>query len=78
MASYETYKSLPAAMLTEMQNEFATCLREIVTAGKSYMINNRSYTRADMKEVSEQLEAINTAISLQSGTTRKFASARHY
>jgi hypothetical protein len=58
---------LDLATLQEMQTEWKACLTAIATAHQSYSIAGRSFTRADLKQVSEMVSEIAYAIQAKSG-----------
>lgn len=59
---------LDLATLTAMQTQWTACLAAIATAHQSYSIAGRSFTRANLAEVSQTVGEIAYAISRKNGT----------
>lgn len=51
-----------------MQTEWQACLSAIATAHQSYSIAGRTFTRADLSEVSKMVSEIAYAVKLAGGT----------
>lgn len=58
---------LDLTILQTMQIEWLACLSSIATGQQSYSIAGRTFTRANLKEVSETVSEIAYAIKLNSG-----------
>lgn len=58
-------------MLTEWQ----TCLSAIATAHQSYSIGGRSFTRANLTEVSNMVAELSYAVELNGGTVHRVVYA---
>lgn len=61
------FVNLDAATLATMKTEWLACLSAIATAHQSYSIAGRTFTRANLKEVSNMLGEISYAQKLLSG-----------
>lgn len=59
-------------MLTDWKN----CLTAIATAGQSYSISGRTFTRANIAEVAQMVMEITAAINYNSGTRTTQVYAR--
>ena len=66
---------LTAAQLATLQTEWLACLSAIATAHQSYQIAGRSYTRANLPEVTKVLGQIGFAIQATDGTLIRFTRA---
>lgn len=67
----KAFFGLPLATLQELQNDFLACLKTIAVAGASYSIAGRSFTRANLAEVSQTIKEIQAAIESATGTRTK-------
>lgn len=56
------FVGLPAATLATMLTEWQACLSAIATAHQSYSLAGRTFTRANLAEVSKMVAEINHAI----------------
>jgi hypothetical protein len=63
----KSFFGLPLATLQELQTDFVACLKTIAVAGSSYSIAGRSFTRANLSEVSQTIKELQAAIDSQSG-----------
>ena len=68
MAIKGTFFGLPLATLQTMQTQWLACLTGIATAGQSYQIAGRQFTRADLAEVKDTIAELQAAIDRASGT----------
>jgi hypothetical protein len=68
MAIKGTFYGLPLATLQSLQTQFTACLVGIATAGQSYQIAGRQFTRADLAEVKDTIAELQSAIDRASGT----------
>jgi len=59
---------LPLATLTSLRDKYVTCLEAIAVAGSSYSIAGRSFSRANLGEVSSTIAELTLAIQNLSGT----------
>jgi hypothetical protein len=61
--------------LNTLLTNYTACLNAIATAGASYTIANRQFTRANLGEVSQMVAEINAALvrNAGSGTTTTYA-----
>jgi hypothetical protein len=62
---------LPVATLQTMQTQWQACLTAIATAHQSYSIAGRSFTRANLAEVSSTLGEITAALNRAQGTVQQ-------
>jgi len=62
------FVGLPLATLTSLRDKYVTCLEAIAVAGASYSIAGRSFSRANLKEVTDTIAELNLAIRKASGT----------
>lgn len=62
---------LDLASLQAMQVDWMACLKAIAVANQSYSIAGRSFTRAQLSEVSDTLAEIAFAIAVKTGTTQR-------
>lgn len=60
---------LDAATLTSMQSEYIACIRAVATAGQSYSISGRAFTRANLPELNQTLAEITAALNRANGST---------
>ena len=73
MGLQKSFFGLPLATLQELQTDFTACLKAIAVAGSSYSIAGRSFTRANLGEVSQTLKELQAAIDNASGNrVRRF------
>ena len=59
---------LPLATLTSLRDKYITCLEAIAVAGSSYSIAGRSFSRANLGEVSSTIAELTLAIDSINGT----------
>ena len=71
MAQNSTFFGLPLATLQSLQEKYITCLEAIAVAGASYSIAGRSFTRANLTEVSNIIGQLQSAIEYASGSRVK-------
>jgi hypothetical protein len=71
MGLQKSFFGLPLAVLQELQTDFTACLKAIAVAGSSYSIAGRSFTRANLAEVSQTLKELQAAIDSVSGNRVK-------
>jgi len=71
MGLQKSFFGLPLAVLQELQTDFTACLKAIAVAGSSYSIAGRSFTRANLSEVSQTLKELQAAIDSASGNRVK-------
>lgn len=62
---------LSTAALQTMQTEWTACLSAIATAHQSYSIAGRSFTRANLQEVSDMVAEVAYALALKGGTVQR-------
>ena len=62
MAQNSTFFGLPLATLQSLQAKYIACLEAIAVAGASYSIAGRSFTRANLTEVSNIIGQLQSAI----------------
>lgn len=69
---------LDSATLATMLTNYTNCLNAIATAGQSYRIADREFTRPDMGEVVDMIGSIKAAQRFQSGSriTRTYTDFR--
>jgi hypothetical protein len=72
---------LPLATLTSLRDKYVTCLEAIAVAGSSYSIAGRSFSRANLGEVSSTIAELTLAIQSATGqrvrtTYAKFGPSR--
>lgn len=65
------FAALPLATLQAMLTAWLACLNAIAVAHQSYQIAGRSFTRANLSEVSDMVAEIQYAISVQQGTLQR-------
>jgi len=68
MAIQGIFFGLDLASLTALKTNYLTCLNAIAVAGQSYSISGRTFTRANLAEVSQLLAETQTAIERLNGT----------
>ena len=68
MAITGIFYGLPLATLQTMQTQWLACLAGIATAGQSYSIAGRQFTRANLSEVKDMVAELQAAIDLADGT----------
>lgn len=61
------FVSLDVDTLTAMLTEWRACLTAIATAHQQYSIAGRSFTRADLAQVSDMVAELSYALKLNSG-----------
>lgn len=61
------FTGLPTATLLDLQSKYTDCLAQIAVVGQSYSIGGRSFSFANIGEVSKLLMDINTAIARKAG-----------
>ncbi len=75
MGLQKSFFGLPLATLQELQTDFIACLKAIAIAGASYSIAGRSFTRANLAEVSQTIKELQAAIDSASGNrVKRFVS----
>jgi len=62
------FVGLPLATLTSLRDKYVTCLEAIAVAGASYSIAGRSFSRANLGEVTNTIAELNLAIRRASNT----------
>ena len=67
MGGSGAFFGLSAADLETMKAEWLACLSAIATAGQSYTIGGRTFTRPNLNEVKDMIKDINDAIDLAAG-----------
>jgi len=78
MALKKTFFGLHLATLQELLIDFTACLKAIAVAGASYSIAGRSFTRANLAEVSDTIKELQAAIDDSRGLrVKKFVTAFH-
>jgi hypothetical protein len=60
------FVGIPVATLTSLRDKYITCLEAIAVAGASYSIAGRTFSRANLAEVSDTLAELNYAILIGS------------
>jgi hypothetical protein len=76
MALKKTFFGLPLATLQELLVDFTACLKAIAVAGASYSIAGRSFTRANLAEVSDTIKELQAAIDDSRGLrVKKFVTS---
>ena len=68
MAIQGIFFSLDAATLATLKTNYVACLTAIAVAGQSYSISGRTFTRANLAEVTKTISEIQAAIDRASGT----------
>lgn len=68
MAIQGLFYGLDAATLATLKTNYLACLNAIAVAGQSYSISGRSFTRADIAEVSQMLAEVQAATDRLNGT----------
>lgn len=68
MAIQGIFFGLDLTTLTTIKDNYVTCLSAIAKAGQSYSISGRSFTRADIREVSQLIAEAQAAIDRLNGT----------
>jgi hypothetical protein len=68
MAIQGIFFGLDAATLATLQTAYTNAIVAVATAGQSYSISGRSFTRADLKALNETLAEIYAAQSRLAGT----------
>lgn len=81
MALNKSFFGLPVATLEELLNDYVACLKAIAVAGASYSIAGRSFSRANLNEVSQTVKELQAALDAANGRRIKrvvtaFASQR--
>ena len=61
------FVNLDVATLTDMLADWRACLKAIATAHQSYSIAGRSFTRADLAEVSDMVAELAYALQVNNG-----------
>ncbi len=59
---------MDAATLATMQTQWQACLAAIATAGQSYSIAGRTFSRANLAEVAQMLAEVNSALQRANGS----------
>lgn len=68
MAIEGIFFGLDSATLATLKTNYVACLNAIAVAGQSYSISGRTFTRANLKEVSAMLAEVQAAIDRAAGT----------
>ncbi len=68
MAVQGKFYGLPANVLTSMLTTFTTALTAVATTGQSYSIAGRTFTRANLTELSNMIAEIQAALNRANGT----------
>lgn len=81
MALNKSFFGIPVATLEELLNDYVACLKAIAVAGASYSIAGRSFSRANLNEVSQTVKELQAALDAANGRRIKrvvtaFASQR--
>jgi outer membrane murein-binding lipoprotein Lpp len=81
VALNKSFFGLPIATLEELLNDYVACLKAIAVAGASYSIAGRSFSRANLNEVSQTVKELQAALDAANGRRIKrvvtaFASQR--
>jgi hypothetical protein len=71
MAVEGIFANLDVGTLTTMLAQWQACLTAIATAHQSYSIAGRSFTRADLAEVSKMVGELAFALQLKNGGLRR-------
>lgn len=76
MALKNSFVNLDLATIQDLKTKFTECLAAIAVAGQSYTISGRTYTRANLSDVSDTLAELASAERLKTGQlkTRTFAN----
>lgn len=69
------FVALDVGTLTTMLAQWQACLTSIAVAHQSYSIAGRSFTRANLHEVSEMVGELSYALKLNSGGLVRFTRA---
>jgi hypothetical protein len=59
---------LDSATLSELKTDYVAALKAIAVGNQSYSIAGRTFTRANLREVSDTLAEIAYAVQLKSGS----------
>lgn len=62
-----SFFGLDLADLESLKVEYLACLKAIATAGQSYTIGGRQFTRPDINSVKDLLKEVQEAIDLKKG-----------
>ncbi len=68
MAVQGKFYGLPVATLTAMMTNFTNALTAVATTGQSYSIAGRTFTRANLTELSNIIAEIQAALNRANGT----------
>ena len=68
MAIQGLFFGLDAATLTTLKSNYVACLTAIAVAGQSYSISGRTFTRANLSDVTKTLAEIQAALDRVGGT----------
>ena len=68
MGLNKSFYGLPLATLESLRAKYLACLEAIAVAGASYSIAGRSFTRANLAEVSQTVKELTAAIESANGT----------
>jgi hypothetical protein len=68
MALNRSFYGLPASTLINLRDKYVACLEAIAVAGASYSIAGRSFTRANLAEVSQTIKELQSALDSVNGT----------
>ena len=69
MAVQAAFDILDLADLTEMKTGYIAAIKAVAVRGGTYSISGRSFTSANLQELSETLGAVNIAIAKKAGAT---------
>jgi len=67
MAVTGKFANLDVATLTTMLAQWQTCLTAIAVGNQSYSMAGRSFTRADLEQVSDMVGELSYALQLKNG-----------
>jgi len=74
------FYNLTSPELASLRTKYLACLEAIATAGQSYSIDGRSFTRADLDKVKQTIDQITMAQRKKSGkmSRRTFTDFRRF
>lgn len=75
--SAKNFTGLDIGTLYEMRGEAANAIRVITTTGQSHTLSGRTFTQANLSDLSKLLGDINGAIALKSGRGRTMTLANY-
>jgi hypothetical protein len=67
LRSENPFIGIDADTLQSLKAAYTTAILEIATTGKEYVLNGRTFSAADLKDMKDTLLAINQAIALLPG-----------